>query len=275
MPSPLNPLARRAATLRKTLDKILSKPKPEPIHQLRSTLRRILAELSILPDSPETTHFTHLAKPLLKSAGKVRDLDIHLDLLAKLPHTLQPEIDSLARHVQKKRRHRATTFQKRIEKHRKELLAAFSSLPSTPLAAAPTARKAARNTFNQALATLDPSEPDQLHELRKAARNARYLAESAPNSPTSDAAHYRHIQQTLGAWHDYLTLAQTAHRHLPDSSPLILAIERLRDRHHRAALKSLAAPAATGRPQPAPPSHPAGQRSAELPGPTANIFYKR
>jgi CHAD domain-containing protein len=286
MPPAPNPLARHDTTLRKALYNILSKrkPKPEPIHQLRAILRRILAELSLLPNSPETAahiaRFTRLTKPIIKSAGKTRDLDVHVDLLEKLSHKLQPEIDSLARHLLKRRRRRAATLLQLVRKNQEELVNVFNKLQAVPphlatpaLASSSAkatisspARTLARDTFSRAARTLNPNQPDQLHELRKAARDARYLAESAVQplaklptkstaksaikypAPSREAAHFRHIQQAVGVWHDYLTLAESARRYLPASSPLIPALERLRNRYRRTALKTLTSAPGSKRP---------------------------
>ena len=256
---------RHSARLREAIGVILSKPKPDDIHNLRSVLRRISAELRLLPASPQTTkqiaRFVRLTRPIIRAAGKVRDLDVHADLLKKLPARLQPEIDELARHIDKKRRRNARRLRRLVRDDHKELLSVFAKLQAAPIEepgagpdAAPaesassstgTGRDLARETFGRAATVLDLRQSDQLHELRKAARDARYLAESnlkstgEDSAAASDAARYRGIQQAVGEWHDYLTLAESARRYLDATSPLIPVIERLRDRHHHAALKSV------------------------------------
>ncbi len=51
MPHTPSQLARHVPTLREAVAEILAKPKPEPVHHLRSALRRVLAELRLLPAS--------------------------------------------------------------------------------------------------------------------------------------------------------------------------------------------------------------------------------
>jgi CHAD domain-containing protein len=257
--------ARHTAALRKAIEEILSRPKAEPVHVLRSTLRRIIAELRLLPESPEATkriaRFIRLTRPIIRAAGKVRDLDVHAGLLEGLPRRLQPEIDKLDREIDKKRRRRFSRLRRLVEDNHEKLLGALGELraiaPGRAVAARVvrheavpgtfTSRELARETFARAAATLDLRQPDQLHELRKAARDARYLAESGlkgddrRSGASRDAPRFRRIQQEVGLWHDYLTLAESAGRYLGESSPLVPEIERLRDRHYRSAMKSIQA----------------------------------
>ena len=262
-PPPPIRFERHSVRLRAAIDGILSKPKPDDIHDLRSTLRRISAELRLLPASTQTTkqiaRFTRLTRPIIRAAGKVRDLDVHADLLKKLPARLQPESDELARHIGKKRRCNAKRLRQLLRDDHKELLSVFAKLQAAPVeepdadpdaapaesASSSTGRDLARETFGRAATVLDLRQSDQLHELRKAARDARYLAESnlkstgKDSAAAHDAARFQGILRTVGEWHDYLTLAESARRYLDAKSPLIQAIERLRDRHHRAALKNI------------------------------------
>jgi CHAD domain-containing protein len=249
MPSPAIQFARHATALKEAVDDVLSKPKAEPVHVLRSTLRRITAELRLLAESPKTTRrvarFIHLSRPIIKTAGRVRDLDVHLDLLQNLPRPLKPEADKLERHLQKRRRRGFTRLRNLLEDDHSALLKSLAKLQSIAPTTPSPGRALANETLLRAVATFDPHRADQLHELRKAARDARYLAESAlrsteKNSPAAhEAAHYRQIQQDVGAWHDYLTLAGAARKYLSSSSPLPPAIDRLRNRHHRSALKTI------------------------------------
>jgi CHAD domain-containing protein len=227
---------------------------------LRSTLRRITAELLLLPASPKTTkqiaRFSQLSRPIVKAAGRVRDLDVQAGLLEDLPRTLKPEADKLEGHLEKRRRRRFARLRQLLEDDHRALLKALNQLESLaptnsvptvttdePVPATFTPRDLAHQTFDRAAATLDLNHPDQLHQLRKAARDARYLAESSlkradKTSPTArDAARFRQVQQDVGCWHDYLTLAETSRRFLSSASPLPPAIDRLRDRHYRSALK--------------------------------------
>ena len=71
---------------------------------------------------------------------------------------------------------------------------------------------------------LDPHEDDDLHSIRKVCKTARYIAEiGSDESETAMkfARRMEKIQQTTGAWHDYLLLLDQAQTRLPGGSPLI------------------------------------------------------
>jgi CHAD domain-containing protein len=232
------PLTHLAATLRKALKTTRRKPAPKPLHNLRSTLRRIQALLQLLPDPDSTTHFLNATKPIRQSSGPLRDLDIQLDLLTQLPNPT-PDTTALTRYLHKKRRQQATKLQRQLQKHHSEFLSLIDQLePPIPVKPSAQPAKLAQTLFAETTATLNPQIPDQLHAIRKAARISRYIAESSPKgAETATAHHFHHLHQVLGIWHDWLILTETAQKHLPATSPLLPTLQRHQTQAHRAALK--------------------------------------
>ena len=236
------PLILQSQALREALKTTIRNPDPKPLHNLRSTLRRIQALLQLQPDPDSTTHFLKATKPIRQSSGTLRDLDIQLDLLTHLPE--DPATAALIRHLQKARHKHATNLQLLLHKHHKKLLAQLAELDALNPAPSPSIPPArlAQTLFSRTTATLDPHNIDQLHAIRKAARISRHIAESSTKSATSATSQrFHHLHQTLGRWHDWLILTDTAHHHLPATSPLLPTLHRRLQQAHRQALKALKA----------------------------------
>jgi CHAD domain-containing protein len=66
-----------------------------------------------------------------------------------------------------------------------------------------------------------------LHQYRILTKRARYAAEFADPSREAEnfIAQMKHLQDALGDWHDWLTLTQTASRHLGDVRESALVAE--------------------------------------------------
>jgi CHAD domain-containing protein len=248
MAHPVADLRKQHTALRAALEACLAKPRPNPVHNLRTTTRRLQAQLvliPLLPDSPKITRQSRrvlkAAKSIRQAAGKVRDLDVHADQLAELPQTADNK--ALAKSLAQKRDLQAVKLQRILHKRQPKLLATLDDLetalrPARNLALSPIqASRLARRWFADATSTLNPTDPAQLHKLRKAAKLARYIAEAAAGpTPSPTARHFNQIQQCAGEWHDWLTLTDFAHKHLDPSNPLLATLTQRRNRIHRTTL---------------------------------------
>jgi CHAD domain-containing protein len=69
--------------------------------------------------------------------------------------------------------------------------------------------------------------PETLHEFRLAAKRTRYLFELAPEGSASKKAieQLRAVQDSVGEWHDWLTLTTNARKRLSAHSALLSALE--------------------------------------------------
>jgi CHAD domain-containing protein len=248
MSNPVADLRKRGIALRKALEASLRKPRPEPVHKLRTHIRRIEAQLkliSLLPSSPDITaqsrRFLKTAKAIRQTAGNLRDVDVHINQLAELPEITSTK--ALTKALNRRRDRQADKLQRALHKHRTKLFSALDDLevalrPARTLTLSPSAvNHLAFHWFDDATSTLNPADPAQLHDLRKAAKLARYMAEIASSStPSPTARHFSEIQQAIGDWHDWLTLTDFARQHLPLSSPLLATLKQRRDNLHRKAL---------------------------------------
>jgi CHAD domain-containing protein len=243
--------------LERSLLKLSSRTRPENVHGFRtSTVRlRVLLE-ELLPER------THNQKKLLKTlgrirkrAGKLRDLDMQLATLRSLKFAQDPRrkteltqaLIELRAENEKKLRKLLTKEMVREIRKRLKRTAKKSELQAAadPLA---TARKIVQRVTPPARpsgighATL--LSEDVLHKLRVAIKCARYAAEFAPKSAESEQfiTELKRLQDTLGHWHDWLTLTQAASDRFGDlrESALVAAIHNVTRGKFRLAVAAVA-----------------------------------
>ena len=262
---PLDILRQHITALEAAITLALADPKVRTVHLLRTSTRRIEAQLALLNLLAENGPIRHLKKStrglgqLRRAAGRVRDLDVARHLL-KDPSALQTAASSqgaeedlastasLHRHLERDAKalrkslrhqrlsaaaelvallhHQGPALARTLE----SLLAALaipdetSSLSISPTRLATLTREWAASRLS---AAPDPdATPEALHRLRKVAKLARYMAESTP-ATASLARTFEDLQQTGGAWHDYLYLHGLARQELGRHSPLTALLTRL------------------------------------------------
>jgi CHAD domain-containing protein len=200
--------------------------------------------LALLPEIPEHNKLVRKTRRILKklrrAAGKVRDLDVQLDLIRNVTPedasaSLERDAAELRIALDNQREKAAAKLLKELHRHQadaaillEELLEALK--PNETLALAPAQLTTlARDWFTDNAPPEpgnDPDDPDHLHTLRKNAKLARYIAENAPKSaktPRRLAAIFESIQEAGGHWHDWLVLAAIASDRVGASSPLTKA----------------------------------------------------
>ena len=241
---PIRTLREHVTALEAAITLCLADPRPRAVHRLRTTTRRIegqLAMLSLLPDIPAHDKLARKTRRTLKeirrAAGKVRDLDVQLDLIQSItPDRASAafELDAaeLRSHLEGQREKALAKLTKRIHSCQTEVTLQLESLldaleSAEALALSPTQLTAlARDWFtNNAPPEPDgnPDDPDHLHTLRKNAKVARYIAENAPKAaktPRLLAQAFESVQEAGGHWHDWLVLSDIARESLRASSPL-------------------------------------------------------
>lgn len=212
----------------------------EPVHQLRTTTRRIEAQfllLSMLPSLPphreQADKALRLLKRLRRAAAQVRDIDVHRDLVEKeaeeVPDApppdpeLQDEARRLSRELKRKRDEHADSLMRLLKKEQAEVVLAFDDLldalaPSESIKLTQAELMALiRGWYAQHVppqsSAATPQSAEELHEIRKLAKLARYIAESAPESALRTrrlGAKFESLQKAGGEWHDRLLLADIA-----------------------------------------------------------------
>jgi len=222
--------------------RLSSGARPETVHQLRTTVRRVETLLTTTwptPGRKEQKLLKQLDR-LRRRAGKVRDLDVQIEALASL------RLESITRD----RARVMASLEKARAKRESRLLRAFrdevdgglhkrlkrtsarlqQESPRVAHADATEARflAAALDKF-AALVKQRPSLSEgNLHDFRMDCKRVRYLAEMAGEDPKVNAVieQLRRIQDSIGTWHDWLTLTATAEGVLSRSGqvPLLSAL---------------------------------------------------
>ena len=225
----------------------LAKPAKRSVHKLRTSTRRIEAQLQLLSMFPELPphdkprqKVLKLLKKVRQTAGLVRDIDVQQELLEKAAPKKRGSQSS--GDVYKDVRQLVQDLKRWREKHANELVdllrrekvdlpialkALFDSLKdSGDLAVSEADLTSLVRTWysqNVTVAAPDLDDIEGLHDVRKQAKLARYLAESAPASAVKArrlAAEFEDLQEAGGQWHDWLLLAEIARRELGNSAEL-------------------------------------------------------
>jgi CHAD domain-containing protein len=236
---PIHTLRRLFTALEAAVAATLADPNPKAVHRLRTTTRRIEAQLellSLLPDLPEHARpkakTQKLLKQLRRAAGRVRDLDVQLKLTQSKSPRLHQELHQLESSFKRQRGEESKRLLRILRRHQEKLSRRFKTLLEALAPAETLGLPISRLTqlilrwyLHQTPTTANSSS--QLHTIRKAAKLARYMAESASptaKSPRTPAARlaliFESLQQSGGIWHDWLTLSRIARRELGPSSSL-------------------------------------------------------
>lgn len=233
------------------ISRLSSNAKPEVVHQLRTTIRRL--ETLLLTDSPvpgrkERKLLKRLAR-LRRRAGKVRDLDVQIEALASLRlESSARDRASLMAFLEKERARRKKKFLAALEAevddglHRRLRLisARFRrESPKIPPGEEKRSLTAALDKFAAAVKQRPTLSESNLHNFRMDCKRVRYVAEMAGKSPETAAViePLTQIQNAIGVWHDWLTLTATAESVLSRSGqvPLLSALRaNVRSRYFEA-----------------------------------------
>jgi CHAD domain-containing protein len=205
---PLQTLRETTHALEAAILVCLNDPDKAAVHRIRTTTRRIEAQLELFamlphlpPHKKEARKALGLLKKLRRAAGRVRDLDVQRDLVdnegtakngnSRPASELRKEANGLGRTLKRKRDEEATHLQQLLKKHRADYPHVFEKLLDALAPAASLTLTEARLTtlirewFTQRTPRSAPQNTAQFHDIRKRAKLARYLAESAPKSAAS------------------------------------------------------------------------------------------
>ena len=250
---PIETLRELVTSLEAALTVVAAKPKPKPVHHLRTTTRRIEAQIELLAivrgaevQSKSTKKPVELLGKLRKAAGHVRDIDVQRKLIKSGTGSQSKEARQLRKILRQRRGEEEAGLLNTLEKHRGKLTKTLEALIEITEAAKPAAITTAkladrvRNWYTHNSPAVSQSA-EQMHAIRKAAKMSRYMAESI-SEDSKLARFFEEVQQAGGQWHDWLLLTQIAREELGDSSMLAKLFARRCERsmaaykHH---LKSL------------------------------------
>jgi CHAD domain-containing protein len=220
--------------LRESLGLVAHEATPRNVHYFRTSCRR-LASYADLAEGDGARALRKLGKKLgkvRKAAGRVRDLDVQIELLRDLQ--VENERDDrrlLLADLQDERDRAERKLGKQL--YRETVQALNRKITKAQRADAPRMsdmRERRQRAWSEALELVAalpqdfPSvEQKNLHKLRLACKNVRYTAEQA--LPRAEArrlgATMKEVQDAIGRWHDWLMLRSRAEELLPEESILI------------------------------------------------------
>lgn len=235
------PDSTRTQALFDKLLRIANRPagaKPETVHQLRTTIRRIETLVASLPTAgrKEQKMLKQLDR-LRRRAGKVRDLDVQIEALNSLRlESVTRDRARVMAFLEKARARREgkllRAFQKEAERglHNRLKRTAARLRHGAPQPGADEQRflSAALDKFAAVVKQYPTLNESNLHAFRMASKRVRYLAEMAGEGLRAAAViePLKQIQDSIGAWHDWVTLIATAESVLKPSGqvPLLSAL---------------------------------------------------
>lgn len=227
------------------------------VHKLRTTARRIEALTAYLPEKVCDKYESLLDEihAVRKKSGKVRDLDVQLDLLRRVGNDSQrPQFEVLESRLLEQRERRAEKLYKEVRVlQRKKWLGRLDKLSqqitespiaalakSVPLHSAQEKLRILAARYPDSVSMVDPEE---LHQLRIELKKIRYTAELAGNDAATKkfAAALEKTQDAIGAWHDWLTLSEAAEEALNNyvSSGILMQLRSLTTSAFSAAIQSV------------------------------------
>lgn len=208
--------ASQVAHLLALLENLPRRRGAREVHQLRTSVRRL--EVQLGPISPR---LAHLLKRLRRQAGRVRDLDVHLALLASASLARTAGAHILQAVLQRQRRRQARRLCQLATRSARRLQPELSAAAMHAVAGsfsssqADLARRDCRQQF-LALTREIPAAGAPLHALRIATKKLRYslepFASQAKVAPL--LTEFKRVQDAIGLWHDWDTLAPFAERWL-------------------------------------------------------------
>lgn len=200
-----------------------------------------------------------LLKKIRGTAAPVRDLDVQRKLLKKLAAEIDmktpkegrgglfaEQVKRLDDALLAEREGLATPLRKDAGRWAAKLDGHFAAFAAA-MARKPASRRRKRNAAATALdafarlaSQMRQLDARNLHDFRKGAKKARYMAEAGGEDEHAEAVGkaLKKLQDEIGDWHDWLMLADEAHRVLSeDGTGLTAEIERRRDVHYEMAMK--------------------------------------
>jgi CHAD domain-containing protein len=234
------------------LRRLSSDHRPDTVHSFRTTTRRLQTLLEeLLPGGGRNQKkLLERLNHIRKRAGKVRDIDAQLGALRSLKVPQEPRRKTQLTHglIELRAKH---------EKHLDKLLSnkvisdlrkrLRKALKDADFKAGHDALAAARQMLAAITHQTGAVDEEMLHRSRIVVKRARYAAEFAPASAETRQfiAELKKLQDTLGHWHDWQTLTQTAVDRFGDvgRSSLVAALHNVTRAKFRQAVAALATPA--------------------------------
>lgn len=232
--------------LRKQLKRFPSSPPPEQVHSLRTRTRRLEATVTALSldKQKQSRRLLKLIKPVRKSAGKVRDMDVLVGDTLTLSETKGSDaVVRLVEHLAKMRVRNARKLRDVVtskESRIRESLKQASTVMRERLkdSSARVECESAPRILITELSHWPDLREDNLHLFRIRIKELRYMLQLSPESDERLVKILGQVKDLVGDWHDWVELLRIARQVLdPRIDRVVLAdIESIRNEKLRVAL---------------------------------------
>jgi CHAD domain-containing protein len=207
------------------------KPTSKGAHFYRTSLRRFQAWSDVVHPQigPEQKEALEYLDKLRKRTGKLRDSEVHLDMVKQLKGVDSKEKKKLTSELKSRREQYQEKLIKRLDDPIvanlwRTLWLFREQPPRTPEAASVNSSEAmtalAFQEFRDFVQERPKLSPENLHQYRLLAKQFRYTAELAGEAAGAKGLveTWKRVQDIIGEWHDCLTLAEVAAEVLGDST---------------------------------------------------------
>jgi len=237
--------------LRRLIGNLTDEPGMEEIHRLRTRSQTVCSLLDVLRtvDPPAALRLRKAILRIDKAAGRVRDLDV----TGRIALTLRSRqfcasIEELERRIEKRRRRAAADLADKVHRQRqslrralKEYRKAISAPPAKSSAVLPAncVRRSIRVCIGQLARGPEP-DASHLHSFRLRVKHLRNLLRFEPDAAPRLMALLERARTSIGAWHDWVHLAEVVQKRLPapHDPALVARIDAVTARKLGVALKA-------------------------------------
>jgi len=235
-------LLRLAEGVASSYGKLAKDVSSKSVHRLRTTIRRTESVVAFTdPDlGRKQKKAMEILAELRKRAGKVRDLDVQIDLIGDIGNgSTVGDRKVLTDFLKARRAKQAERLGSLIAKSRQTKL--FSQLDRIAEKVSLASLEATGVPLDRAIEQLSKvavdygahrsHRPSALHQVRIKLKMIRYLAELGEESAEQQRflEDLKQVQDALGAWHDWEELFKTAEKHFGErvNCPLLLEVRAL------------------------------------------------
>jgi CHAD domain-containing protein len=232
MNSEIEHVEKALRDLGKSLKGLPKDPKPDQVHKLRTSARRVEAIAAALEevDGKDSRRLVKAIEPLRKAAGGVRDMDVLTANLRKLARSAEGDsLNRLIDHLESVRMEGAGELRQKLDRKRKaarhNLKRYFEKVHSALDGASAATNGDARNGHNNGvnstakhlsreLAEWPPLHAQNIHDFRLKVKELRYILQLDANADSEFVGELGKAQRRIGEWHDWQQLAEIAHEFL-------------------------------------------------------------
>jgi CHAD domain-containing protein len=220
----LDSLDKRGTAYREKLKLCRDEFSKEAVHDLRTSIRRLMATLDVIAFVTSASRIGKLSdrlKEQLDESSNLRDLQVMVDKISE-DISASPELEPFQAYLEKREKRKQRTLEKHIQDMKlknidKPLLkiqAALEDFSAEELYdKLPQAVDAAYLTVMQRYAEIDPAQLVSIHHLRVAFKNFRYMVEAIhpclPDFPEAQLVRMHDYQTQMGNIHDLQVLLET------------------------------------------------------------------